>query len=104
MTTSTTKLVKSTPQYLTRKEAFRLWFECLTRAAQNPQFTINTAYYKGWGDWQSLSFNEWWGTTGKALLITPSEVVAIATPQEINTTKTVLVAIPMSLTPLSLMY
>jgi hypothetical protein len=78
MTTSIAKPAKSTPQYLSRKEAFRLWFECLTRAANNPQFTINTAYYKEWGDWRQLSFNEWWGTVGKALLIAPADSVAIA--------------------------
>lgn len=99
MTTSKTRPVKTTPQYMTRKEAFRLWFECLTRAANNPQFTINTAYYKGWGDWQQLSFNEWWGTTGKALLIKSDDTVAIATPPAVNSSGNLFVTVPMSLTP-----
>lgn len=99
MSTSKTKPAKSTPQYLSRKEAFRLWFECLTRAANNPQFTINTAYYKEWGDWRKLSFNEWWGTVGKALLIAPADVVALAAPQAVNSSGNLFVSVPMSLTP-----
>lgn len=99
MTTSKTKPAKSTPQYLSRKEAFRLWFECLTRAANNPQFTINTAYYKEWGDWRQLSFNEWWGTVGKALLIAPADSVAFTSAQEVNSSGNLIVSVPMSLTP-----
>ncbi len=99
MSTSKTKPAKSTPQYLSRKEAFRLWFECLIRAANNPQFTINTAYYKEWGDWRQLSFNEWWGTVGKALLIAPADAVALTTSQEANSSGNLIVSVPMSLTP-----
>jgi hypothetical protein len=99
MSTSKIKPAKSTSQYLSRKEAFRLWFECLTRAANNPQFTINTAFYKEWGDWRQLSFNEWWGTVGKALLIYPADTVAIATPQAVNSSGNLIVTVPMSLTP-----
>lgn len=99
MSTSKIKPVKSTPQYLSRKEAFRLWFECLTRAANNPQFTINTAYYKEWGDWRQLSFNEWWGTVGKALLIAPADVVALAAPQAVISSGNLILTVPMVLTP-----
>ena len=89
---------KATPQYLTRKEAFRLWFECLTRAANNPQFTVNSDYYSGWGDWRTLPFNEWWATVGKALLVTRTDFVSIAAAQAVDVSS-VLVAIPKSLTP-----
>ena len=90
--------VKATPQYLTRKEAFRLWFECLSRAANNPQFKVNDAYYAAWGDWRNVNFNEWWGAVGKSLLITRTDYVEIATSSAAADSG-LLVSIPKSLTP-----
>lgn len=89
---------KVTPQYLTRKESFRLWFECLTRAANNPQFIVDEAYYSAWGAWRTLSFNEWWGTVGKALLVKRTDYVVLATAQAVSG-NSVLVSVPKSLTP-----
>lgn len=89
---------KAKPQYLTRKEAFRLWFECLRRASNNPQFTVNSDYYKDWGDWRNLSFNNWWATVGKALLFTRTDFVSLATSKAVES-NSVLVCVPKSLTP-----
>lgn len=99
MSTPKVKSSKATPQYMTRKESFRLWFECLTRANANPQFTINSDYYRGWGNWQALSFNEWWGQTGKALVVTRTDFVALATTLGVDDGRSLVVTIPKSLTP-----
>lgn len=90
---------KATPQYLTRKEAFRLWFECLTRAAANPQFTINTAYYSGWGEWRNRSFNDWWSSVGKALLVSRTDFVTLTSQQPETDGGFLHIAVPKSLTP-----
>jgi hypothetical protein len=41
-------------------EPYRLWFEFLKLAATDPDLAINYTHYEEWGDFQNLSFNEWW--------------------------------------------
>ena len=92
-----TKTMAST-KYLTKKEGFRLWFECLNRAAKNPFFTVDEAYYKQWGEWRGVKFDLWWQKTGKVLLAPSTNNVAIATTATTNENN-LLLSVPKSLTP-----
>jgi len=41
-------------------EPYRLWFEFLKLAHQDPKLKINKRYYAAWGDVQNAKFDEWW--------------------------------------------
>jgi hypothetical protein len=92
-----TKKVVSTG-YLTKKEAFRLWYECLKRAASDPKVEVNESFYVDWGDWKTLPFNEWWKTIGKSLVTSKDQYVKIAN-NEIDQASNILICVPRLLTP-----
>lgn len=41
-------------------EPYRLWFEFLKLAATDPDLELNYEHYADWGDFQNMSFNDWW--------------------------------------------
>lgn len=50
------------------KEAYRLWFEFLKRAIDNPNVKVNTKHYKAWGDVSKYKFDKWWKEIGNKVI------------------------------------
>ena len=42
------------------REPYRLWFEFLKLALQDPTLTVDREYYSEWGEIQSATFDDWW--------------------------------------------
>lgn len=42
-------------------EPYRLWFEYLKLAYEDPDIEVDTDFYKEWGDVENLTFDKWWG-------------------------------------------
>jgi len=80
----------------TGKEAIRLWFEFLKRAAATPDLKINNRYYEGWGDYANTRFETWWKDNGESLF--PRNKVEIA-QRYLSNAAALQVDVPMSLTP-----
>jgi hypothetical protein len=80
----------------TGKEAIRLWFEFLKRAAETPDLKINNRYYEGWGDYANTKFENWWKVNGESLF--PRHKVELA-QRYLSNAEVVQVSVPMSLTP-----
>lgn len=80
----------------TGKEAIRLWYEFLKRAAKTPNLKINTKYYDGWGDYANTKFETWWKINGDTLF--PRTKVEIA-KRYLSDGDLVQFSVPMSLTP-----
>ena len=80
----------------TGKEAIRLWYEFLKRAAEKPNLKINTKYYEGWGDYANTKFETWWSVNSDALF--PRNKVEIA-KRYLSDGDFVQLSVPMSLTP-----
>lgn len=80
----------------TGKEAIRLWFEFLNRAAKVPNLKINSSYYKGWGDYANTKFETWWKVNGESLF--PRHKVEVA-QRYLSNAEVVPLSVPMSLTP-----
>ncbi len=80
----------------TGKEAIRLWFEFLNRAAKMPNLKINAKYYEGWGDFSSIKFEAWWKVNGDSLF--PRHKVEL-TQLYLSGTEVVQLFVPTSLTP-----
>ena len=80
----------------TGKEAIRLWFEFLKRAAATPNLTINNRYYEGWGDYTNIKFETWWVVNGERLF--PRCKVEIS-QRYLSDARALQLTVPMSLTP-----
>ncbi|HQR86936.1 MAG: hypothetical protein B7Y05_07510 [Polynucleobacter sp. 24-46-87] len=80
----------------TGKEAIRLWYEFLKRAAEKPNIKINTKYYEGWGDYEGTRFNDWWAMHGNSLF--PRNKVEVA-KRYLSNADVMQLSIPKSLTP-----
>lgn len=80
----------------TGKEAIRLWFEFLNRAAKVPNLKINTKYYQGWGDFTKTKFEAWWKVNGDHLF--PRHRVEL-TQRYLSNLDVVHLTVPTSLTP-----
>lgn len=80
----------------TGKEAIRLWFEFLKRAAATPNLKINTRYYEGWGDYANTKFETWWRINGNVLF--PRTKVEIA-KRYLSDAEVVQLSVPITLTP-----
>ena len=78
------------------KEAIRLWFEYLKRAASASNLKINDKYYDGWGDYKNTKFEKWWKENGEKLL--PKSKVAIA-KNATQKKEFIQLSIPITLTP-----
>lgn len=50
------------------KEAYRLWFEFLKRAIDNPSIKVNLRLYKAWGDVANYKFDKWWTEIGSKVI------------------------------------
>ena len=51
-------------------EPYRLWFEFLKLAHQDPTLKINKKYYSAWGDITQAKFEQWWGANWQKLFAT----------------------------------
>ena len=50
------------------KEAYRLWFEFLKRAIDNPNVKVELKHYKAWGDVSKYKFDKWWKDIGSKVI------------------------------------
>jgi hypothetical protein len=50
------------------KEAYRLWFEFLKRAIDNPNVKVELKYYKAWGDVTKYKFDDWGKDIGSKVI------------------------------------
>ena len=50
------------------KEAYRLWFEFLKRAIDNPNVKVELKHYKAWGDVSKFKFDKWWKEIGSKVI------------------------------------
>lgn len=80
----------------TGKEAIRLWFEFLKRAAATPNLRINNRYYAGWGDYANTKFETWWKVNGERLF--PRCKVEIS-QRYLSDAAALQLSVPLSLTP-----
>jgi hypothetical protein len=82
-------------------EPYRLWFEFLKLAASDPQQTVNYDHYAEWGDFQNMSFNEWWsGERWRNLFAIDAGVRVIEDSEDFNNDKTAIyVRLPLSKDP-----
>lgn len=80
----------------TGKEAIRLWFEFLNRAAKVPNLKINTKYYQAWGDFTNTKFEAWWKVNGDLLF--PRHKVEL-TQRYLSNGDVIHLTVPTSLTP-----
>jgi hypothetical protein len=60
---STEKLVSKSND----RESYRLWFEFLKRAIDDPVVTVQLSTYKSWGKVQEMSFDTWWKKIGSSI-------------------------------------
>lgn len=80
------------------KEAYRLWFEFLKRAIENPNVKVNLKHYKAWGDVTKYKFDSWWKEIGSKVIDLDSQsAVSFAIDGTIEE-GSYLVRIPKSLT------
>jgi hypothetical protein len=50
------------------KESYRLWFEFLKRAIDNPNVKVELKHYKAWGDVSKYKFDKWWKEIGSKVI------------------------------------
>lgn len=48
-------------------EPYRLWFEFLKLASRDPDVRINGKLYAAWGDYETLTFDQWWSPNWRRL-------------------------------------
>jgi hypothetical protein len=82
-------------------EPYRLWFEFLKLAATDPDLEINYSHYSDWGDFQNLSFNDWWSSDRwRKLFAIDAGVRVIDDSEEFSTDETaIIVRLPLSKDP-----
>ena len=80
----------------TGKEAIRLWFEFLKRAHLAEHVTVNSKYYKAWGDVATTKFETWWKAHAEELF--PYRKVEV-TQRYLSDDGMLNVSVPMALTP-----
>lgn len=64
-------------------EPYRLWFEYLKFALQEPSHRVDLALYEPWHDVLNSDFDEWWATHWKPLFTVPASVSVIGTREQI---------------------
>lgn len=48
-------------------EPYRLWFEFLKLASRDPDVRVNGKLYAAWGDYETLTFDQWWSPNWRRL-------------------------------------
>ena len=82
-------------------EPYRLWFEFLKLAATDPVLEVNYAHYAEWGDFQNLSFTDWWsGERWRKLFAVDAGVRVIDETEDFtNDATAIYVRLPLSKDP-----
>lgn len=80
------------------KEAYRLWFEFLKRAIENPNVKINLKHYKAWGDVSKYKFDKWWKEIGSNVIDLNSQSNVSFSTDGVIEDESYLVRIPKTLT------
>jgi hypothetical protein len=64
-------------------EPYRLWFEYLKTALNDPTVAINASIYEGWGDVRNSDFDDWWHDHWRSLFAEPAiDVSAVRSADE----------------------
>jgi hypothetical protein len=79
------------------KEAYKIWYGFLRRALASNACKVNKQKYAAWGGVENTTFTSWWRETGARLL--DRRKVAIVADGEKPTKNTLLVSVPVLLTP-----
>jgi hypothetical protein len=82
-------------------EPYRLWFEFLKLAATDPDLEVNYTHYEEWGDFQNMTFNEWWsGERWRKLFAIDAGVRVIEESEDFDNDATAIyVRLPLSKDP-----
>lgn len=82
-------------------EPYRLWFEFLKLATTDPDLKVNYEHYADWGDFQNMSFNEWWsGERWRQLFAVDTGVRVIEEGEDFqNDATAIYVRLPLSKDP-----
>jgi hypothetical protein len=82
-------------------EPYRLWFEFLKLAANDPDLTVNREFYAPWGDFQSQSFDDWWtGATWRSLFAVDAGVRVLDETEFVaNDDTAIIVRLPLAKDP-----
>ena len=60
-----------------KTEPYRLWFEYLKLAVQDPRNKVNQSFYEAWGDVRAADFDVWWATHWRDLFTVPASVMVV---------------------------
>jgi hypothetical protein len=81
-------------------EPYRLWFEFLKLAHQDPTLKINRKYYAAWGDITHIKFDEWWTANWQKLFATDIGVRVVEVGTKIKAVEgELIVRLPLSQSP-----
>lgn len=58
-------------------EPYRLWFEFLKTALNDPMMSVERSIYKEWGDVQNADFDDWWSNHWHQLFAEPTTCVSV---------------------------
>ena len=82
-------------------EPYRLWFEFLKLAHQDPDLEVDREFYADWGDVENLTFNRWWaGSTWRDLFSIDTSVRIVKSSEKLpKDDPSLLVRVPLGRNP-----
>lgn len=79
-------------------EPYRLWFEYLKLACRDAEIKVDKKLYKSWGDFEKLSFDEWWGPNWRELFAVETGVRVMERDEALGGSETAIaIRVPLSL-------
>jgi hypothetical protein len=79
-------------------EPYRLWFEYLKLAYQDPDIKVDKRIYKSWGDVENLKFDDWWSDYWRDLFAVETGIRVMERDETIgNSNSAIAIRVPLSL-------
>jgi len=79
-------------------EPYRLWFEYLKLACRDSEIKVDKKLYESWGDFEKLSFDEWWGPNWRELFAVETGVRVMERDEALGGSETAIaIRVPLSL-------
>jgi hypothetical protein len=79
-------------------EPYRLWFEYLKLAYQDPDIKVDKRIYKSWGDIENLKFDDWWSDHWRDLFAVETGIRVMERDETIgNSNSAISIRVPLSL-------
>jgi hypothetical protein len=84
-----------------RIEPYRLWFEFLKAADRDPDISVDEDFYAEWGDYKTLTFNQWWTSERFRSLFAVDAGVRVLNADEavVSSRSAITVTLPLSRDP-----